>query len=209
MARTTSKVVAPSSATKGKVADKPATTVKPTVEATQTPAVPAAAGVTTTGAPAVPVVPVVPPADAPVISPVDGVALPVSVASAVLALVKDGAASTDADALAAAELAAAEALAAAAGDADTVLVDDVPVLGFTLPVVTEFPVTLTLTNAWQGRHDVAGTNETLAPGETRDVEFTESGFKRFSRQIIQLADLHGWKEGQGVLIEQGADHGED
>lgn len=206
MARTTSKVVAPSSAVKGKAADKPADPVKPAVEATQTPAVPAAAGVTTTGAPAVPVVP---PAETPVVSPVDGVALPVSVASAVLALVTDGAASTDADALAATELAAAELAAELAAAIEPLLVDDVQVLGFTLPVVTEFPVVLTLTNAWQGRHDVAGTNETLAPGETRDVEFTESGFKRFSRQITQLADLHGWKEGQGVLIEQGADHGED
>lgn len=77
------------------------------------------------------------------------------------------------------------------------------------PEASKFPVVLTLTNAWPGRHDVAGTNETLAPGETRAVEFTEKGLARFTKQIAQLADLHRWTEGQGILIEQGEQDAED
>lgn len=192
MARTVAKkAAAPSPAAKGKVAaTKPADAALTAAEATKTPVDQTAAGDTTTGAPAAPVV-----------------GLPTVVAAAVLSLATDAPGDTaDADAIAATDSADAGPVDAdAAAGADEL----VTAFGFTLPVVFDFPVVLTLTNAWQGSHDVAGTNETLAPGETRDVEFTEAAYNRFSRVILQLADLHGWTDGQGVLVEQGADHGED
>lgn len=215
MARATAKpkAAAPSPAKAGKAGEtKPADAALIAAEATETTAEQVAAGATPPGAPVVPVV-----------------GMPVVVATALLAMTEQAKGDTaDADAIALAAAAAAASEGAAPGDADAAALaaagadadsagpgaEDAPselvtALGFTLPLITEFPVVLTLTNAWQGRHDVAGTNETLAPGETRDVEFTEAGYARFSRVIVQLADLHGWTDGQGLLIEQGADHGEE
>lgn len=132
----------------------------------------------------------------------EGVVVPPAVAAAVLALATAGEKGPDEDG----EL---------SGDdlpedgVDDIAGADGGAFVFALPVLTEFPAVLTLTNAWPGRHEVAGTNETLNPGETREVEFTEKGFARFSKQITQLADLHGWTEGQGILIEQGEDNAED
>lgn len=79
---------------------------------------------------------------------------------------------------------------------------------WTLPVLAEFPAVLTLTNAWPGQRHIVGTDETLAPGETRAIEFTEKAYTKFSRHIHQHASLHAWKHGEGLLIEQGAENGE-
>ena len=115
-------------------------------------------------------------------------------------------ADADAKALADAEanLRAEEEAAAAATEATTN--GDAP---WVLPEVSEFPVNLLLTNASPSRRDCPGIRLHMAPGEQREFEFTDVTFEKFSRYIKQIAILNHWKAGEGLLIEQGANDGED
>lgn len=80
---------------------------------------------------------------------------------------------------------------------------------WSLPVVTEFPVTLVLINASPSRRDCHSIGLHLAPGEEREFEFTDVTFEKFARYITQIALLNGWKAGGGLLIEQGAEDGKN
>lgn len=108
----------------------------------------------------------------------------------------------------AAALAATEVAAKAGAEAAA---DAAPVDGaWELPVIDSFPVTLVLENASPSARTMHGIGLYMAANETKSVEFTEEQFAKFSRYIVQIALLNGWRKGHGLIIEiEGEKDGED
>lgn len=75
------------------------------------------------------------------------------------------------------------------------------------PEVSEFPATLSITNAQPGRAGIKGTDHTLEPGETRNITFTKQQFGKFLSNVSQIAQLKGWKAGEGISIQEVGDDG--
>lgn len=100
--------------------------------------------------------------------------------------------------------AGAEALAAAEASAQAP-VDEVG--DWALPDVAEFPATLSITNAQPGSAHIKGTDHTLEPGETRNITFTETQFGKFLLSVRQVAELKGWKAGEGICVQEVSNDG--
>lgn len=96
----------------------------------------------------------------------------------------------------------------AAQEAEVVAEGAVEPKDWALPVIAEFPGSLLITNATPGIFHVVGTEVEIAAGKVREVVFeTEQAFKRFIRHAAQIAELRGWKDGEG--IQAGVPNGED
>lgn len=80
--------------------------------------------------------------------------------------------------------------------------------GWALPVVDEFPATLSITNATPSKAHIVGTEVEIEAGETELVTFeTAKAYRRFTTHAVQIAELRGWKYGEGITA--GVAHGED
>jgi hypothetical protein len=103
---------------------------------------------------------------------------------------------------------AADAVAAAQAKADEEAKAAPAAEVWSLPVVEEFPATLTITNATPCKFHVVGTDVEVEAGTTDEVTFeTEKSYKRFVAHMSQIAELRGWVQGEGVTAE--AQHGEE
>ena len=99
---------------------------------------------------------------------------------------------------------AADAQAMAEEEAKAALVAE----GWSLPDISEFPVTLQITNATPCKTHIVGTDVEIEAGATGEVTFeTAKAYQRFTAHAVQIAELRGWVHGEGITA--GVSNGED
>lgn len=80
--------------------------------------------------------------------------------------------------------------------------------GWSLPDIAEFPATLLITNATPCKTHIVGTHVEIEAGATDEVTFeTAQAYQRFTDHAVQIAELKGWQQGEGITA--GVTNGED